>query len=394
MKKSTLILFGIMALQSHLYGQSWVAMANIPVTLTFPVVVSLSGEIHMIGGGAASGATDIHIRYTPVTNTWDTLAPVPYLAQQPAGAVLNGKIHYFGGGYPNSGTPLDKHFVFDPTSNTWDSAAFLPQPRVIMEAAALNGKLYAIGGQPDKTLFQEYDPASDTWTTKNPLPDQNFWYSTIAINNGEMYRFGGGGYVSPVDFIHQYNAVNDSWNLIGAIPATVHAIAGASINNQVILSGGYHSVSLDSTWLFNVSNQNIISGAQLPVARSYHEMVTIDSCVYSVGGDNISVPAVKTSLLRYCPGANVAIQSIADSEIFKVIQNPYSVQIKILNENDFSKTAVELIDVMGRKIFLKNAIESGAALFEFNTSHLINSVYFVRINIDNQFYTFKIPVTN
>ena len=84
-------------------------MADVPADLAFPVVVELQGNIHVLGGGGGSGASDLHLRYLPVTDTWDTLASVPYLAQQPCGAVLNGKIHFCAGGYPNTGTPLDEH---------------------------------------------------------------------------------------------------------------------------------------------------------------------------------------------------------------------------------------------------------------------------------------------
>src|SRR5262245_3349279 len=131
MKKIHLVIACTIILQTKLFSQSWDPLATIPVGLAFPVVVELNGEIHVIGGGSPSGATDIHLRYKPATNTWDTLAPVPYLAQQPAGAVLNGKIHYFGGGYPNSGTPLSSHYVYDLSLNSWSAAASLPIPRVI-----------------------------------------------------------------------------------------------------------------------------------------------------------------------------------------------------------------------------------------------------------------------
>lgn len=221
MKKLTLFVVCLM-LQTKMYSQVWDPLAPIPVGLAFPVVVALNGEIHVIGGGGPGGATDLHLRYTPSTDIWDTLAPVPYLAQQPAGAVLNGKIHYFGGGYPNSGTPLASHYVYDPALNSWSAAASLPIPRVIMEAAAINGKLYALSGQPDKTRVDEYDPATNTWAPKNPLPDNDFWYSAIVVHNNEVFRFGGGGYIAPVKHVKKYDAATDTWNGIAVMPVALH----------------------------------------------------------------------------------------------------------------------------------------------------------------------------
>lgn len=395
MKKFLFIISSILFLQTKSFCQSWDAMADVPVGLTFPVVVELNGEIHVIGGGAAAGATDIHLRYKPATNSWDTLAPVPYLAQQPSGAVVAGKIHYFGGGFPNSGTPLNKHYMYDPVSNTWDSAAFLSQPRVIMEAATLNGKIYAMSGQPDKTLMEEYDPTLDSWTTKNPLPDQNFWYSSIQVVNGEMYRFGGGGYISPVDYVSKYNSSTDSWSNIATLPIPIHALAGAPHNHYAVLAGGYHSFSdIDSVWLYDVNTQIFYPGFSLPEARAYHDMVTIDSCVYSIGGDNTSFPSVKTQLLRYCPALNVSAPAIAIEKGVQVFYSAESVSIKILSPLHNKNVAVELFDLTGRKVFSENKIPDLNNTIGLNTSQLTQSFYILRLKVDEQFYSVKVPVEN
>ena len=79
---------------NSLNAQSWQSLPDIPLDFVFPVVVELRGDIHIVGGGTNGIATDLHVRYSPVSNSWDTLAPVPYRAQQPAGAVVAGKIHY------------------------------------------------------------------------------------------------------------------------------------------------------------------------------------------------------------------------------------------------------------------------------------------------------------
>lgn len=81
-------------------AQSWQAMSDISEELAFPVVVELRGNILVLGGGASAGATDIHLRYTPATDSWNTLPPVPYFAQQAAGEVVNDMNHFCGGGHP------------------------------------------------------------------------------------------------------------------------------------------------------------------------------------------------------------------------------------------------------------------------------------------------------
>lgn len=58
-------------------AQPWQTMADIPLDFVFPVVVELRGNIHVLGGGSAGTATDMHVRYSPSTDTWDTLASLP-----------------------------------------------------------------------------------------------------------------------------------------------------------------------------------------------------------------------------------------------------------------------------------------------------------------------------
>lgn len=281
-----------------LLSQTWDTLSAIPENLAFPVIVAVDDEIHVMGGGGPSGATSLHLRYTPATDLWDTLAPVPYLAQQPAGAVLNGKIHFFGGGFPNSGTPLNDHFIYDPDSNAWSAAADLLIPRVIMEGASINGKVYALTGQPEKTRMDEYRPDSNAWFPKNDLPDNHFWYSALVVHNNEMYRFGGGGFTVPQTFIHKYNSVSDSWTYLGALPDPLHAPAGTSLGNYIYIGGG--SGATDDVWRFDPTNNSLQPVAPLPIGRSYHEFVTIDSCIYSLGGDHFAIPEMGLSMIRLC----------------------------------------------------------------------------------------------
>ncbi len=63
--------------------------------------------------------------------------------------------------------------AYDPATNTWTTKAPMPTPRGALSAAAVNGIIYAIGGyKPNQelTVNEAYDPATNTWTTKAPMP--------------------------------------------------------------------------------------------------------------------------------------------------------------------------------------------------------------------------------
>ena len=318
------------------------------------------------------------------------MASVPYKAQQPSGAVLNGKIHYFGGGYPNSGTPLTSHYVYNPTTDLWLPAADLPIARVIMEAAAINGKLYAISGQPEKARVDEYNPATDTWTTKNPLPDNNFWYSAMVVMNNEIYRIGGGGYTAPVSHIHKYNALTDSWSNIASLPLALHAPAGAALGNLIYIAGGYNATDLDQVRIFNVATNSFVSTTPLPLARSYHELVCIDTCIYSVGGHSSGYPDMNKSLLRYCSPTQANVADVSVSQLIQIFPNPATHFLNIRNDYN-SALRLKLYDAFGRPL-IDQLVKEGE--YTIDISFLTSGLYFYSAQTiaDGEFYTGKLII--
>lgn len=335
-------------------SQYWQPVQNIPAELTFPVVVSLRGNIHIMGGGAAGGATDLHLRYTPATDTWDTMASVPYLAQQPAGAVVNDKIHYCGGGYPNTGSRLDLHYYYDPDSNQWYQAANMPVATAIHEAVGFDGKLYCLSGQPDKTLCEYYDPLTNSWTQKNALPDQNFWYGAIVATSDAIYRFGGGGYTSPSNKAHRYDKNTDSWVSLPNLPLSLHALAGININDDLIcISGGYLNASyINKVWIYHVNTLQYIESDTFLIGRCYHSMSYADSCLYSVGGNNPNDPAIGVSLLKNCdPSLITSVKSLfSEQKPYTLIMNQDQLTINWNGTSVAGQFSIKLVDIQGRTI--------------------------------------------
>ena len=376
-------------------AQPWQTMANVPVQLAFPVVVELRGNIHVIGGGGPAGASNLHLRYTPSTNTWDTLPPVPYLAQQPAGAVVNDKIHFCGGGYPTTGQRLDLHYYYDPDSVQWYQAANMPVATAIHKAVSLDGKLYVLSGQPNKTLCEYYDPASNTWTQKNPLPDMSFWYGAIESTGQTIFRFGGGGYLSPVNYAHVYDKVNDVWISLPNIPEALHAPAGTAINDSLIIfSGGYASAVIkNKVWIYNTNTQAYSSSDSLPVARDYHSMVKVDSCFYSVGGDNPADLTIGVSLIKNCsPGIATSVSSVKNE-----MPKPYSITI---TPNNFSvylnssvkneQAGIKLIDISGRTILFQKINNGSIAV---SAENLSDGMYIILLSAGEQSFVEQWMIT-
>ena len=362
------------------YAQQWDTLSPIPERFTFPVVTVLDGQIHIMGGGGTGGATDLHFAYDKLTDTWESKAPVPYKAQQPAGAAANGKIHFFGGGFPTSGQPLDSHYVYDPASDSWAAAAKLTQARAIHYAVALDDVLYSLAGQGVANLCQTYDPVNDAWITKNNLPDNQFWYGAHVATEGHIYRFGGGGYTAPRNFAHKYDPVNDSWSALPALPNATHAIKGAAIGDKIYLLGGYYDFEeRTECWVFDTQTNSYTPCEPLPVGRDYHNVVSLDSCIYTVGGNHALYPDVSYQLLRLCP---YLTSSTGEAKTTGSIVPYYESGILYLNMSQqiHGEYNLSVFDLSGRQILANKLNVETGVVTEVLTGKLIPSVYFIQLS--------------
>ncbi len=391
--KFILILFSIIIVSiGTCFSQAWTALTDIPVSLAFPIVVALDGNIHVIGGGGPNGATDLHLRYRPSTNAWDTLSPVPYKAQQPGGAVVNGRIHYFGGGYPNSGTRLDDHYAYDPSSNSWLKQQDMLIPRVIHKTATLGDTIYVLSGQPDKSRVDIFTTSDSSWKRRNDLPDGNFWYSAMSVHNNTLYRFGGGGSISAVTSAHIYNQKTDKWTALSSLSQTNHAPSAEVLGDSIYITGGYVDYRYsDKSLVYDVNTQSYGKGPSFPEGRSYHSMVRIDNCIYSVGGHNDGFE-VNTSLIRHClgdPFTNVSVDQALPSHI----------SISFGSENTMNVHGLEpgqemlfgIYNLEGKLVWSQSILEP-KSIATINLPALINGIYSVVVQSGDGQYWFKLPM--
>src|SRR5690348_9196122 len=93
--------------------------------------------------------------------------------------------------------PLMARGALESTRLDWGIPAQMPTLRSELGlAAAPNGKLYAVGGTSNFNAaiatVEEYDPATNTWATKRPMPTARRDSPGLATApNGKLYAVGG-----------------------------------------------------------------------------------------------------------------------------------------------------------------------------------------------------------
>ena len=135
-----------------------------------------------------------------------------------------------------------------PPQGKWVRLAPFPQATGELLGVAINGKLYAaqglLPGFKPAGLVYEYDPASDAWTQKKPMPHP-VHHAAIAAANGKMYLFGGFDLPAsgppgwnPVNDAWEYHPATDGWRGLAPMPTMRGGGVAAVVGGRFYVIGG------------------------------------------------------------------------------------------------------------------------------------------------------------
>jgi N-acetylneuraminic acid mutarotase len=154
-------------------------------------------------------------------NTWTTGESIPVPVAGAAFGVIKGKIYVVSGA--TTTTIVKNNQIYDPATNKWSMGKNIPTARYVAASAVVDNILYVIGGCNVSAecvigggamkVVEAYDPATDSWTTKHPIPIRNGIDSVYAIADSNII-YVVGGYVpgsGRVATVYAYNPTTDSW---------------------------------------------------------------------------------------------------------------------------------------------------------------------------------------
>lgn len=186
---------------------------------------------------------------TPPENSWVSKAPMQEARGGLGTAVVNGRIYAIGGsteiGYqPNpiisGGVVKGSNEEYNPASDSWTSKAPMPTPRASFAVAAYKNKIYCIGGITDdgySKVNEVYDPLTDSWETKASMPTARAALQANVVN-GKIYLIGG---YPNANINEVYDPESDSWTTKAPMPYEASAYASAVVNDKVYVIGGFNA---------------------------------------------------------------------------------------------------------------------------------------------------------
>jgi N-acetylneuraminic acid mutarotase len=259
------------------------------------LVFAIGGEIPSAGPNRAVGTVEA---YDPRTDTWTSKAPMPTPRYEAGGTDIEGVL-YVVGGLDSSNSPTTLVEAYDVKTNRWTAKATLPTPRAGLVVAAVDGLLYAIGGfkpafsNTNYDAVEAYDPKTDTWTAKAPMPTARCCMAA-GVRDGLVYVAGGtrfighGGTETPAT-LEVYDPKTDTWTTKAPMPTGRGGAAGSVLDGRLFVAGGilaplYTDLIKETVEAYDPETNTWSTESSMPTARLSPAGGVVDDTLYVVGG--------------------------------------------------------------------------------------------------------------
>jgi uncharacterized repeat protein (TIGR03803 family) len=177
--------------------KAWTSMAPMLTARNGTLAVVEKNIVYVMGGNLGNGANFVATveSYNPATNTWKAETPMDGAKDYGAGGLLGTTI-VAADGATASGVITGDTEGYNSTTNAWSEFTADPTPRTGSCYGVIGTALYDVAGYinnngPATTVNESYTLSTNKWTTTLlPIP-QGTMYAASAVDNGQLYCFGG-----------------------------------------------------------------------------------------------------------------------------------------------------------------------------------------------------------
>ncbi|MHC4579948.1 MAG: Kelch repeat-containing protein [Planctomycetota bacterium] len=299
-------------------GDTWTQKADLPQARFILSASTVDGKIYAIGGSSAlhgSGLSTVY-EYDPTTDTWTTKAPMPTARQWVSTSVVNGKIYAFGGTPRTFEPALSMVEEYDPATDTWTEKAPMPTARFTHSTSAVDGKIYVIGGfsratrggaEPLISTVEAYDPATDTWTEKTPMPTARGFVATSVVD-GEIYAIGGATFRTGLSTVEEYDPATDTWSTKAPMPTARLVFSSSSVVNGIVyvIGGGSVEPAVSTVEAYDPVTDTWTTKTDMPRAIAGLATSVVGAKIYAIGGNTALHGAVLSTVYEYDTGLSAS----------------------------------------------------------------------------------------
>jgi N-acetylneuraminic acid mutarotase len=220
-----------------------------------------------------------------LAGAWESRAPSGPARQEVSYVQVDGKFYLAGGS--------TTHEVYNPATNTWSTIAPLPQQLDHIQGVEVGGLIYYIGGLqqwpgPNVDTVYIYNPATDTFKQGAPMP-RGRGAGGVAVHGGKIYYAGGLNNSVAVPWFDVYDPAANTWTQLPDMPTARDHFHAAVVNGKLYAIGG-RDVQIDAmttvNQAFDFATGKWTSGlAPLPTARGGFAAAALGDEVLIIGGE-------------------------------------------------------------------------------------------------------------
>ena len=235
--------------------------------------------------------TKNQLLYTGFLNShiWQLRAPLPTPRRELALGAANGTIYAIGG--VTASGAVAEVVGYDPGTDKWSLKAPLPSARQAGDGAAgIGGLLYAPGGYNaskalTKSLFA-YDPATNTWATRASMPVTSGCGVSRFISNKLYVLTGCTGTTSAwAGLLHRYDPSTNTWSALKPAPHAHSYPAAGVINGKLYVAGGNDGSGASGTLdVYDPATNMWATKATMATPRRGAAGAVIGGTLYVIGG--------------------------------------------------------------------------------------------------------------
>jgi N-acetylneuraminic acid mutarotase len=190
------------------------------------------------------------------------------------------------------GSVLTTVEAYDPITNKWSTKAPLPVGVDSMTATVDNGLIYVVGGLQDSNGtpyngVQTYDPSSDTWSSVAPLSVAKAFAYTGTVGT-KIVAAGGTVGNGPSDDNEVYDPSTNAWTTMLPVKLQRYAGCAGGIGDSLYIAGGLRFSPFRGTTreldAYDVVTDQWHRLANMPRPMLGLASATVNGQLYCIGG--------------------------------------------------------------------------------------------------------------
>lgn len=195
--------------------------------------------------------------------------------------------------------------------DSWVPKTPIPTQRYGLKAATVDEKIFAIGGillhgplHVRSEANEEYDPVTDTWVSRNPLPTPRANFG-IAVYQNKIYCIGGSIYTYEAvarifklsDVNEVYDSKTDTWENKTSLPTPRENLDANILNGKIYLIGGTTGEQISNlNEVYDPQTDTWTTMSPLPTPVSLYASAVVDNKIFVIGGQNGNGPNYLTQI--------------------------------------------------------------------------------------------------